>query len=86
MSTKTVEAHRRRVAAARRRGELPPKFNPKTDCRSCFMIACAPCLRLNGEHGYELAVQHCDEHCPNERLRKKLSIVQGVDNRHLMRG
>lgn len=86
MSVKTVRAHSRWVAAARKRGDLPPKFDPEKDCRACFMLVCISCVRLNGEHGYKFNAHHCDDHCPHKRLRRKLSIIQGIDNRHLMRG
>lgn len=86
MTVQSVRAHSRRVATARRRGDLPPKFNPEKDCRACFMLFCTPCSRLNNEHGHRFDTGHCKEHCHHKRLWKKLSIPQMIDNRHLRRG
>ncbi len=85
MTKQSVQVHSKTVVAARRRRDLPPAFNPKRDCRPCFMLVCSPCFKLNSERGYKFDVHHCEEHCRHKRLRKKLSIVQGIDNRHLPR-
>jgi hypothetical protein len=78
MTAASVRAHRKKVAAARRSGDL----KPSPECHACFMLQCIRCARLDNGDGSKrykgkTDCSHCPEHCPNKRAR--LPIVEGID-------